>query len=209
MGPVPPFKLVGIAEQEGWISHITHWLIETAIAQYRSWMDRGIELHHFSLNHSAQDLMDSECMSQIERQLEKYQVPAEKLCVELTESKLVENIADGRKMLNDLRAKGIKVALDDFGTGYSSLSYLKLFPIDILKIDRSFVVNMLEDDVSYAIIQAMAQLAQHMKMSGVAEGVEYAEQIELLKPSNVDLIQGYFYSKPLPPEEFLAYFKNR
>ena len=112
-------------------------------------------------------------------------------------------------MLRELQQMGIKVALDDFGTGYSSLSYLKLFPINILKIDRSFAVNLMEDDVSLAIIQAMTQLAQHLKMSVVVEGVEYAEQIEVLKRSKVDLIQGYFYSKPLAPVDFLEFYNAK
>lgn len=208
LGFVSPAKIIEIAEQEGWIGRITHWLIETAISQYRNWVDQGLQLDHFSLNLSAQDLLGSDCLQQIKQQLEKYDIPPERLCVELTESKLVENISEARKVLQELQEMGVKVALDDFGTGYSSLSYLKLFPIDILKIDRSFAVNLMEDDVSQAIIQAMTQLAQHLKMAVVVEGVEYAEQIEMLKQSNVDLIQGYFYSKPLPPAEFMDYYNK-
>jgi len=172
-------------------------------------MRQGVALDHFSLNLSAQDLLDGACQQQIKRQLERFEVPAERLCVELTESKLVENVTQGRQMLRELQQMGIKVALDDFGTGYSSLSYLKLFPINILKIDRSFAVNLMEDDVSLAIIQAMTQLAQHLKMSVVVEGVEYAEQIEVLKRSKVDLIQGYFYSKPLAPVDFLEFYNAK
>ncbi len=209
LGFVSPAKIVEIAEQEGWIGRITLWLIETAVSQYGSWMRQGVALDHFSLNLSAQDLLDGACQQQIKRQLERFEVPAERLCVELTESKLVENVTQGRQMLRELQQMGIKVALDDFGTGYSSLSYLKLFPINILKIDRSFAVNLMEDDVSLAIIQAMTQLAQHLKMSVVVEGVEYAEQIEVLKRSKVDLIQGYFYSKPLAPVDFLEFYNAK
>lgn len=207
LGYVPPFKMVEIAEQEGWIGRITQWLIKTAIAQYRRWMDQGVVLDHFSLNLSAQDLLDGVCMEQIQVQLAANEVPAERLCVELTESKLVENVTEGRQVLQQLQSHGIKVALDDFGTGYSSLSYLKLFPINILKIDRSFAVNLLEDDVSRAIIQAMVQLAKGLDMSIVVEGVEYEEQVELLKRSDVDLIQGYFYSKPLAPDDFYQFYQ--
>ncbi len=209
LGFVSPAKIVEIAEQEDWIGEITHWLIETSIAQYRSWADQGLKLDHFSLNLSAQDLLGDKCLQQIKQQLDHHQVAPERLCVELTESKLVENISEGRKVLQELQQMGVKVALDDFGTGYSSLSYLKLFPIDILKIDRSFAVNLMEDEVSRAIIQAMTQLSQQLKMIVVVEGVEYSEQIELLRHSGVDLIQGYFYSRPLPPEEFLAYYNQK
>lgn len=208
LGFVSPAKIVEVAEQEGWIGRITLWLIETAVGQYRQWVDQGLQLDHFSLNLSAQDLMDGACMEQIKRQLERHQVPAEQLCVELTESKLVENVTQGRQVLQQLREMGVKVALDDFGTGYSSLSYLKLFPINILKIDRSFAVNLMEDDVSRAIIRAMTQLAHHLNMVVVVEGVEYAEQIEVLKQSNIDLIQGYYYSKPLAPIDFFEFYNK-
>lgn len=208
LGAVPPGKMIEVAEQEGWITPITHWLIETAIAQYRQWMDQGVELEHFSLNLSAQDLLSDQCLNQIVEQLEKHQVPAQRLCVELTESSLVENVSDGRKVLQSLQEMGVNVALDDFGTGYSSLSYLKLFPINILKIDRAFAVNLLEDRVSQAIIQAMTQLSQSLGMLVVVEGVEYIEQVEMLRESQVELIQGYYFSKPLPAEEFLEYYHN-
>ncbi len=208
LGFVSPAKLVEVAEQEGWIGRITRWLIGSAIGQYRQWMDRGMVLDHFSINLSAQDLLDGECVEWIKEALALHQVPAERLCVELTESELMANVGRGRQMLQELREFGVKVALDDFGTGYSSLSYLKMFPINMLKIDRSFAVNMLEDDVSLAIINAMTQLAQHLNISVVLEGVEYQEQIEQLRKSNVDLIQGYFYSRPLPPEEFFEFYQK-
>ena len=208
LGFVNPGKLVSVAEEEGWIGHITHWLINSSIQQYRLWMDQGVELEHFSINLSAQDLLDGDCVEWIDAQLKEHRVPAERLCVELTETKLMENVGRGREMLQKIKALGVQVALDDFGPGYSSLSYLKLFPIDILKIDRSFAVNLLEDDVSLAIIQAMTQLGRHLNMSVVVEGVEYAEQIDQLRESQVDLIQGYFYSKPLEPDDFLAFYRS-
>ncbi len=208
LGPVPPGEMIKVAEQEGWVSHITYWLIEAAISQYRQWMNQGIELDHFSLNLSAQDLMNDECLNQVVRQLEKHQIAPQRLCVELTESSLVENVSDGRKVLQSLKEMGVNVALDDFGTGYSSLSYLKLFPINILKIDRAFAVNLLEDRVSQAIIKAMTRLAQSLEMLVVVEGVEYMEQVEMLRQSRVDLIQGYYFSKPLAAEDFLEYYQN-
>ncbi|MBT3197673.1 MAG: EAL domain-containing protein [Gammaproteobacteria bacterium] len=208
LGFVNPGKLVAIAEQEGWIGHITHWLIESSIRQYRLWMDQGMVLDHFSINLSAQDLLDEECVGWISQQLSANQVPAERLCVELTETKLMENIGRGRERLKEIRALGVQVALDDFGTGYSSLSYLNLFPIDILKIDRSFAVNLLEDDVSMAIIRAMTQLGHHLDMLLVVEGVEYAEQVTMLIEGEVDIIQGYYFSKPLSADDFLAFYRQ-
>ncbi len=205
LGFVSPAKLVEVAEQEGWIGRITRWVIQTAVSQYRQWMDQGLDLDHFSVNLSAQDLVDGACVDWIKEALLEHQVPSEKLCVELTESELMANVGRGRTMLQELRELGIKVALDDFGTGYSSLSYLKMFPINLLKIDRSFSVNLLEDDASLAIINAMTQLAQFLKIAVVVEGVEYEEQVGLLRSCGVDLIQGYYYSRPLPPNSFLEY----
>jgi len=162
-------------------------------------------LDHCSINLSAQDLTSLETVPYIKQQLDKFALPPSALCVEITETELMENIELGRAHLEQLRALGVKVALDDFGTGYSSLSYLRLFPIDIIKIDRSFVIDLEESAASQAVVAGIVEMARMLKLQIVVEGVEYQQQLDRLLPYSVEWIQGYFYSKPLQKEEFLNY----
>jgi len=205
LGKVSPAEIVELAEREGWITEITRWVIRNTIKQVKDWRDAGLVLDHCSINLSAQDLTSLETVPYIKQQLDKFALPPSALCVEITETELMENIELGRAHLEQLRALGVKVALDDFGTGYSSLSYLRLFPIDIIKIDRSFVIDLEESAASQAVVAGIVEMARMLKLQIVVEGVEYQQQLDRLLPYSVEWIQGYFYSKPLQKEEFLNY----
>jgi len=205
LGKVSPAEIVELAEREGWITEISRWVIRNSIQQIKDWRDAGLVLDHCSINLSAQDLTSLETVPYIKQQLDKFALPPSALCVEITETELMENIELGRAHLEQLRALGVKVALDDFGTGYSSLSYLRLFPIDIIKIDRSFVIDLEESAASQAVVAGIVEMARMLKLQIVVEGVEYQQQLDRLLPYSVEWIQGYFYSKPLQKEEFLNY----
>lgn len=205
LGKVSPAEIVELAEREGWITEITRWVIRNTIKQVKDWRDAGLVLDHCSINLSAQDLTSLDTVPYIKQQLDKFALPPSALCVEITETELMENIELGRAHLEQLRALGVKVALDDFGTGYSSLSYLRLFPIDIIKIDRSFVIDLEESAASQAVVAGIVEMARMLKLQIVVEGVEYQQQLDRLLPYSVEWIQGYFYSKPLQKEEFLNY----
>ena len=153
-------------------------------------LDAGLVLDHCSINLSAQDLTSLETVPYIKQQLDKFALPPSALCVEITETELMENIELGRAHLEQLRALGVKVALDDFGTGYSSLSYLRLFPIDIIKIDRSFVIDLEESAASQAVVAGIVEMARMLKLQIVVEGVEYQQQLDRLLPYSVEWIQG-------------------
>jgi len=205
LGKVSPGQFIEVAEREGWISEISRWVIRQAIEQISQWRAQGVGLDHYSINLSSQDLTNPEVVGYIGQQLEQYGVPAEQVCIEITETELMERIEQGRKILEQLKRLGVKIALDDFGTGYSSLSYLRYFPIDILKIDRSFVIDMEEDQTSHALVKGMISIAQMLDLEVVVEGVEHASQRDLLSGLSVDWIQGYFYAAPLAADEFVQF----
>lgn len=206
LGAISPDRFIPIAEEEGWIREISRMVVERAIEQYGRWRAQfWVGLRYFSVNLSASDLQDDEIFYTIERALEQYQVPPSQLCIELTESKLMEDVDRGRELLQRFKGLGVKIALDDFGTGYSSLSYLRLFDIDILKLDRSFVADLRENSMSQSIVHALGEMARSLGVEMVVEGVEEQRQLELLQKSHVDLIQGYYYSRPLRAAEFIDY----
>lgn len=129
--------------------------------------------------------------------------------LELTETALTHNVDETVKIMNRLRERGITISIDDFGTGYSSLNYLKRFPVDVLKIDKSFIDDMVKRREDAAIVATIIGIAHHMHMKVVAEGVETAEQMKLLMEGNCEEIQGFYFSRPLPPEEFERYIAGR
>ncbi len=208
-GDVSPARFIPLAEAEGWIGEISRIVVERSLQQYAYWRDElGIELNHFSINLSANDLQDEGIIGFIEEKLQQYQVPPAAFCVELTESELMTDLTQGQIILRQLKALGVKVALDDFGSGYSSLSYLRLFDVDILKLDRSFILDLTENSASQSIIQALVAMAKVMGIEVVVEGVEDLQQRKALLKCGVDLIQGFFYSRPLSEAAFVEYMKT-
>lgn len=205
-GMVSPAEFIPVAEETGLILPISQWVLKEACAQVRKWWEGpssgipvavNISSYHFYADCLIQDVFDAVSAAGIE---ERY------LELEITESMLLRNIDETIAALKTLREAGINLSVDDFGTGYSSLSYLKKFPIDTLKIDRSFVENLHRDKDDAAICAAILAMAKQLGLNVVAEGVELEEQLEFLSGHGCDEIQGYLFSKPVPADEFQRRF---
>ncbi|MEZ5310291.1 MAG: EAL domain-containing protein [Microthrixaceae bacterium] len=204
-GFLPPFDFIPIAEETGLIVPLGTWVIEEACRQALRWSTEartGPPLK-LAVNLSARQLAQSDLVSNVRAILEKAQLNPEavQICFEVTESLLMVDPDAAERTLNEIRALGVTLAIDDFGTGYSSLSYLKRFPVQIVKIDRSFVTTINDDPADRAIVESIIDLAHALGMSVVAEGVETVEQLECLKDIGADVIQGYLFSKPKAPDE--------
>ncbi len=198
---IPPDKFIPIAEETGLIIPIGAWILETACKQFKVWLDRGFALPQVSVNVSTRQFMDDGFMKSVEDALKKAALEPRHLELEITESMLIGDLNKIELQLKRLKAMGIKIALDDFGTGYSSLSYLKKFPIDILKIDQSFIREMTVDSKDASIASAIIQMGHSLNQKIVAEGVENETQLMFLCQKKCDYIQGYYFSKPLPVQK--------
>jgi diguanylate cyclase (GGDEF)-like protein len=205
-GLVPPMEFIPVAEETGLIGPLGAWVLEEACATAQRWrMDhpelRGMVL---AVNLSSRQLTQSDLVPTVERILESSGFPASLLCLEITESVLMNDAEDTTRVLTDLKRLGVRLAVDDFGTGYSSLSYLTRFPIDVLKVDRSFVANLSEQADSWSIVAAVIGLSRSLGLSTVAEGVEDEAQASILRSLGCELAQGYHYARPQPAEDVEA-----
>ena len=203
LGMVPPSEFIPLAERNGSITIISSWVLRQALAQARAWQLAGLDLS-IAVNLSAIDLHHPDLVADIQNALSASGCDPSRLIIELTESAVAEDPDLAIKQMLELKSMGISISLDDFGTGYSSLSYLRRFPIDTLKIDISFVTDIPHDADAVAIVRSIVALAQSLGMQTVAEGVETAEQALFLRNLGVDVLQGYLFSRPMPPEQFLA-----
>ncbi|MDD5177045.1 MAG: EAL domain-containing protein [Sterolibacterium sp.] len=201
-GLISPTQFIPLAEETGLIIPIGIWVLRTACAQAKSWQDAGLPQIKLSVNLSARQFMQRDLADSIRQALEETGFSAEHLELELTESLIMHNAELFISTLRVLKDIGIELAIDDFGTGYSSLSYLKRFPIDRLKIDQSFVRDIVVDTDSASISQAIITLGHSLGLRVIAEGVETLEQLDFLHANSCDEIQGYYFSRPLPPQEF-------
>ena len=199
-GFISPDRFIPLAEQTGLIQPLTQWVLEAAIKQCADWLQRGIQLS-VSVNLSARNLREPCLPDTIVSLLERYALPARYLCVEVTESAVMVDVEQAIEILKHISALGVKIAVDDFGTGYSSLAYLKRLPVNELKIDRSFVKQMVTDRVDATIVQSTSIMAQHLGLKVVVEGVEDQETANLLASYGCDCGQGYFWSRPVPGQE--------
>ncbi|HVS25704.1 MAG TPA: EAL domain-containing protein [Burkholderiales bacterium] len=206
LGLVSPEIFIPIAEETGLIVPIGEWVLRTACNQICVWHNAGHELH-VAVNLSPYQLREQDLCDRITEIMLQTGVPANQLEVEITESVLVENAENAIAVLNTLKSQGIAIAIDDFGTGYSSLSYLGRFPLDILKIDQSFVRNITTDEGNTAIVRAILALAKSLGMKVVAEGVESNTQLSFLSAHGCDFAQGYFFSPPVEAERFVQLVK--
>jgi len=194
---VSPGEFIPVAEETGLILDLDAWVLRSACLQTRNWLDAGLPPLTVSVNLSARQFKGAQCVPLIKRVLEETGLPPEQLKIEVTESMVIQNADDALDTMKRLRDMGVALAMDDFGTGYSSLSYLKRFPFQQLKIDKSFVDNLVEDREGAAIVHAVLELSRTLGIQTVAEGVETQGQYDYLLDAGCDLVQGYFYSRPL------------
>lgn len=200
-GIISPIEFISIAEETNLILQIDAWVLDTACAQARIWQDAGFAPFRIAVNVSAKEFTDS-LAERVQQALHRHQISPLWLELEITESMLMQNAEGVVKIMSEITALGVKLALDDFGTGYSSLSYLKKFPIDTLKIDRSFIQGIPDDIDDCAIASAIISMAKQMKHRVIAEGVESREQFAFLQKMGCDEIQGYLFSRPLNVDVF-------
>ncbi|MEH6566161.1 MAG: EAL domain-containing protein [Halopseudomonas sp.] len=201
-GLVPPDLFIPLAEQNGIIISIGEWVLDQACKQLRAWHDQGFDGLRMAVNLSTVQLHHSELSRVVTNLMQRYQLPAHCLEMEVTETGLMEDIAAAASHLNSLKKAGVLIAIDDFGTGYSSLSYLRGLPLDKIKIDKSFVQDVLVDEDDATIVRAIIQLGRSLNMEVIAEGVESAEQEAYVIAQGCNEGQGYYYSRPLTAAAF-------
>ena len=197
-GLVLPDRFIPVAEEFGLIEEIGAWAMDRAIAQVREWADVGIPAIRVSVNVSARQLDGDALPALVARLLAKYEVAASCLEIEITESSIMRDMPAALRLLHALRALGVRVSIDDFGTGYTSLGFLKRFPVDVLKIDRSFVADIADGVFDGAVVRAVTTLARGLGVRTVAEGVEAQAQFDRLRALDCDVVQGFLLCHPLP-----------
>ena len=209
---VSPQTFIPLAEQAGFIDQIDRHTINSVFEQVALWVQQNTKFGAISINISAQMFTQSqELITLLQAKLSQFQINPQYIKIEITESMLLNDIEMAISTMDQIKKLGFQLALDDFGTGFSSLNYLKRFPIDVLKIDRSFIMGMHESEVDQSIVKSIVSLAHTLKLTVVGEGVELAEHLDELQKMHCEEYQGYLYSKPIPSQEFeqlLATKKN-
>ncbi|MES2207068.1 MAG: EAL domain-containing protein [Pseudomonadota bacterium] len=201
-GFIPPMEFIPLAEETGLILPLGEWVMQTACLQLKRWSEAGLPPIRMAVNVSVHQLLKKEFVGCVDRILKQTQLNPKLLELEITESTLMENAETTLEILHELRKLGVRMSIDDFGTGYSSLAYLRRFPVDIIKIDRSFVKDVPENPDANAIATGIIVLAHSLRLEVVAEGVETESQLRLLQSQHCDMMQGYYLGKPVPAEEF-------
>ncbi|PKI14878.1 bifunctional diguanylate cyclase/phosphodiesterase [Colwellia sp. 12G3] len=210
-GLIPPDKFIPVAEATGLIVPIGQWVIEEACRQLQLWIDDGFDDLTMAINLSARQFFQKDLLEIIEQAIEVSGIPPSKLEFEITESMMMVNIEETIETLHKIKSIGVQLSIDDFGTGYSSLSYLKRFPLNKIKIDKSFIDNITDNTDDLSIVKAIIGIAHSLNLTVIAEGVETVEQYQLLTQYQCNEIQGYYFSKPLAGLEagnFLIEMKN-
>lgn len=201
-GLVQPGQFIPVAEETGLIVPIGEWVIQAVCAQQRAWQSRGMPIRSVAVNLSALQFRQGSVRQTVEQALTDNGLTAEAIELELTETLVMQDPVEAERILQGFRQLGLHLSLDDFGTGYSSLAYLKLFPFNSVKIDRAFITDVTRSTEDAAIALAIVAMAHSMGMHVVAEGVETQDQLDFLRSSGCDQMQGYFFSRPLPAEEY-------
>jgi EAL domain-containing protein (putative c-di-GMP-specific phosphodiesterase class I) len=199
---ISPARFVGLAEEMGLIIPIGAWVIRTACIQARAWQQSGHGELRVAVNLSARQFTQKALAQSIADVLRATGLAPHLLELELTESMVMNDVDSAVTILGTLKNLGVQIAIDDFGTGYSSLSYLRRFPIDVLKIDQSFVNDLAIDPDAAAIVAAVITLAHSLRLEVIAEGVETLEQLDFLRDHGCDQMQGYYFGRPLNAAEF-------
>jgi diguanylate cyclase (GGDEF)-like protein/PAS domain S-box-containing protein len=208
LGLIPPDKFIRIAENSGLIIPLGEWVLRTACAQARQWQQQGLPAVPVAVNVSAVQFRQEGFLELIRRVLGDTGLSPQYLELELTESLIMSNSETILSMLRQLKATGVKLSIDDFGIGYSSLSYLKHFPVYKLKVDRSFVRDITLDPDDAAIISTIISMAKSLNLKAIAEGVETQEQMTFLRQHQCDEVQGYYFSQPLPADDFASFARR-
>jgi EAL domain-containing protein (putative c-di-GMP-specific phosphodiesterase class I) len=203
LGTVAPAKFIPVAEETGLIVPIGRWVLWTACGQNVAWQKAGLPHLTMAVNLSARQFVDDGLLRDVTLALAQTGMKPSLLELEITESMLMHDVEKVMATLNGFRELGVRLAIDDFGTGYSSLSNLKRFPIDTIKVDRSFVRELPGDPESRGITEAIIEMARVLSMTVIAEGVETREQAEYLREQACDEFQGFYFSKPVPAAEFV------
>ena len=209
MGMIAPTKFIPLAEETGLIVPIGAWVLRTACAQIRTWQLQGLPPLRVAVNLSARQFAHDDLHASIVRVLEETGLAPQLLELEITESLTMDNPEHAAALLKKLKALGIRLAIDDFGTGYSSLGYLKRFPIDNVKIDRSFIMDIPDDEDDVAITQAVIAMAHSLRLKVIAEGVETEAHLAFLREHGCDEAQGYLFGAPMPAEDFVRLMLQR
>ncbi len=207
-GDVSPGEFIPISERQGSIIELGQWVVESACAQAIAWQRSGLPSIRMAVNLSPRQFSDSQLVDRIRRAVEVHDMDPSLLELELTEGALVDDPERAERTLTELKELGVYLSVDDFGTGYSSLSYLHRYPIDAVKIDRSFINTITEDENSRAIVSAIISMARSLNMTVVAEGVETPEQLKFLASAGCDDAQGFYLSRPIDPSDFEKSFED-
>ncbi|WP_336872429.1 EAL and GGDEF domain-containing protein [Pseudomonas juntendi] len=207
-GLVPPGDFIPVIEELGLVVDVGDWVLREASRQLKAWHKAKVRVPKVSVNISARQFSDGQLGTRIATILEECGLPPACLELELTESILMREVNEALQILASLKNLGLSIAVDDFGTGYSSLNYLKQFPIDVLKIDRTFVDGLPEGEQDAQIARAIIAMAHSLNLAVIAEGVETHEQLEFLREHGCDEVQGYLFGRPMPAHQFEAQFAN-
>jgi diguanylate cyclase (GGDEF)-like protein/PAS domain S-box-containing protein len=208
LGPVTPTQFIPVAEEIGMIVPIGRWVLQTACAQNVAWQRQGLPKLCVAVNLSMRQLTDDHLIEDIEKALTDSAMDPNLLELEITESMVMHNPVRMLAVLTRIKKLGVRLAIDDFGTGYSSLAHLKNFPVDTLKIDRSFVRDIVQNSEDKAITRAIISMGKTLSLTIIAEGVENQEQMNFLQEQSCDEVQGFHFSKPIEPEKFADLLKN-
>jgi PAS domain S-box-containing protein len=202
LGMIPPNQFIPVAEETGLVVQIGDWVLRRACRQNQAWREQGFPPVHVAVNIASPHFRQGDLIGSVAAALEESRLDPQLLELEVTESMLMQNVDATLDTLSRLKDMGVRLAIDDFGTGYSSLSYLKRFPLDTLKIDRSFIKDLPRAAEDAAIAKAIIGMAHSLKLSVVAEGVETTEQLAFLQQHGCDVVQGFVFSRPVPADEF-------
>ncbi|MNO99008.1 Cyclic di-GMP phosphodiesterase Gmr [compost metagenome] len=208
LGAIPPAEFIPLAESTELIHPLTQWVLDEALRQWRSWEDNGLGIC-IAINISANNLRNPHFTAELQAALERHRVPAGMIELEVTEGTLLEDPEMALRSLQEIRDLGVTLSIDDFGTGYSSLAYLKRLPVQVLKIDRTFVSVMASSPSDAMIVQSTVSLGHNFGMQVVAEGVEDAATVETLLRLGCDIGQGYHFGRPMPAEQVIAWRLQR
>ena len=205
---VSPAHFIPLAEETGLIVALGDWVLRASCEQQKRWLEEGKYTRKVAVNLSPRQFREQNFPQRVEEILNDSGLPAQYLELEITESSAMEHAGETINMMNELNAMGLSLAIDDFGTGYSSLAYLKRFPIQKLKIDRSFIADIAVDQNDAAIAKSIISLAHNMSLNVVAEGVEDDDQVEWLRQRGCDMAQGFYFAKPLSVEQLDQHLRN-